>query len=150
MRRLLLAALPLLLVAGCSRGLDVDAYPTEPGTRVDCKALFADTPREVAGEDSILVADDNAIAWGSPPIILRCGMEQPSTLTATSQCFLVDGVDWFAETTADGYLFTTIGRRHYVSVEVPKEYDPAADALADLADAVQKHDPSVKPCGESG
>ncbi|MCW2770343.1 MAG: hypothetical protein JWR27_1776 [Aeromicrobium sp.] len=150
MKRILLAALPLLLVAGCSRGLDVDAYPTERGTRLDCKAMNADAPRKVAGEDSILVADDNAVAWGAPPIILRCGVERPAALLPTSQCFLVDGVDWFAETTADGYLFTTIGRRFFVSVEVPKEYDPAADALADVADAVEKHDPSVAPCGESG
>jgi hypothetical protein len=145
-KRVLLVA--LLLAAGCSRGLDVDAYPTEDGSRLDCKALFADTPRKVDGQDSILVAGGNAVAWGAPPIILRCGVEQPRGLTDASQCFLVDGVDWFAETTADGYLFTTIGREHFVSVEVPKEYDPAADALADLADTVKKHDRSVRPCGD--
>jgi hypothetical protein len=141
-----LLPLAILLVAGCSPGLGVDAYPTEPGTSVDCKALFADAPRTVAGEDSILVKDDNAVAWGAPAIILRCGVEKPDDLTISSPCYPVGDVDWFAETTSDGYLFTTIGRTFFVSVEVPKEYDPASEALADLAGAIKKHDPSVKPC----
>lgn len=144
MRRLLL--LPALVLGGCSPGLGVDAYPTEPGTQVDCKALFADSPQTVAGEDAILVDGDNAIAWGAPPIILRCGVEKPAGLTKISACYPVADVDWFAETIADGYLFTTVGRRFYVSVEVPETYDPASDALADVADAVKKHDPSVEPC----
>jgi hypothetical protein len=145
MKKLALAA-TLLLAAGCSAGLGVDTYPTEPGTDVDCKALFADAPREVAGEDSILVDGDNAAAWGAPPIVLRCGVERPTVLDTDPPCNFVDGVDWVSETTADGFLFTSIGRKFYVSVEVPDEYDPAADALADLADAVTKHDPSVTPC----
>lgn len=147
MKRLALVA-TMLVVASCSPGLRVDAYPTDPDSTIDCKALFADAPREVAGEDSILVNGDNAVAWGAPPIILRCGVERPAVLDSDDPppCDFVDGVDWVTETTADGYLFTTIGRRHYVSVEVPRDYDPAADALADLASAVQKHVPSVTPC----
>ncbi len=33
-----------------------------------------------------------------------------------------------------------------MSLEVPRSYDPASDALADVATAVKKHDPSVTPC----
>jgi hypothetical protein len=144
MRRLWIAA--VLVVAGCSPGLGVDAYPTAPGSEIGCKALYADAPAEVAGQDSILVRDDTALAWGAPPIILRCGVEKPSALTATSACYPVGDVDWFSETTNDGFLFTTVGRSFYVSVEVPKDYDPASDALADVATAIEKHDPSEQPC----
>lgn len=136
----------LLTVSGCSPGLGVDTYPTEPGTAVDCKALFADAPREVAGEDTIRVDGDNAVAWGAPPIIMRCGVEKPARLTRYSQCYPVKDVGWFVETTSDGFLFTTIGRKFFVSVEVPDSYDPEADALADLAPAITRHDPLVKPC----
>jgi hypothetical protein len=59
---------------------------------------------------------------------------------------MVDDVGWFSENTSDGYLFTTIGRQYFVSIEVPKDYDPPADALVDLAKSVKKHDPDVKPC----
>lgn len=136
----------LLLVAGCSPGLDVDTYPTEPDTELNCRTMFADAPREVAGEDSILVDGDNAAAWGAPPIILRCGVERPAFFDEDPPCDLIGGVDWVAEPTSDGFLFTTIGRRFYVSVEVPNAYDPASDALADLAEVVKKHDPSETPC----
>lgn len=144
MKRLLF--LPLLLLAGCSSGFSVDSYPTEPDTAVDCQALFADGPVKVAGQESVFVKDENASAWGDPAIILRCGVEKPAGLNAASACYPVGDVGWFADTTADGFLFTTIGRKFYVSVEVPKDYDPAADALADLAEAVDKHDPLIKAC----
>ncbi|MBC7633902.1 DUF3515 family protein [Aeromicrobium sp.] len=136
----------LLITAGCGGGLAVDTYPTTPGTKVDCKALFADGPQKVAGQDQVFVHDENASAWGDPAIVLRCGVDKPDGLTPSSQCNTVRGIDWLADTTADGYLFTTIGRKFFVSVEVPKEYAPEADALADVADAVAKHDPSIKPC----
>ena len=145
MRRLVLL-LGALLLAACSPGLGVDAYPKAAGSEVDCKALYADAPQKVAGQDSILVKDDTAVAWGAPPIILRCGVEKPDALDRTSACYPVRGVDWFSETTSDGFVFTTIGRRFYVSVEVPKDYDPASDALADVAAAISKHDPTVQPC----
>ena len=145
-RQFLIAPLLVAALAGCGGQLDVDEYPTEPGTDLDCKALIADVPPRVAGHDSRIVTDRVAAAWGDPEIILRCGVEKPDDLVSSSQCFDVRGVGWFAETTADGYLFTTIGRTFYVSLEVPNAYDPAADALADVATSVKKHDPEQQPC----
>jgi hypothetical protein len=135
-----------LLLTGCASSVDVDEYPTVKGTEIDCKALLADVPRNVADQKNIDVPGRVAAAWGDPAIILRCGVEKPDALTPSSQCFEVSDVGWLAETTADGYLFTTIGRAFHVSVEVPKAYDPAADALADLAPTVKKHDPERDPC----
>ncbi|MGI9085483.1 MAG: DUF3515 family protein [Aeromicrobium sp.] len=138
---LLVAAL-----AGCGGQLVVDEYPRSDGTDLNCKALIADAPRRVAGQEDRGVTGRVAAAWGDPPIILRCGVEKPEALLPSSQCFAVRDVGWLAETTADGYLFTTIGRTFYVSLEVPRAYDPAADALADVASSVKKHDPEKQPC----
>jgi hypothetical protein len=145
-RHLLGTLLASLALAGCGGSLDVDEFPRAEGTDLDCKAMLADAPPRVADEDDRRVTDRVAAAWGDPPIILRCGVEKPKALEPTSQCFAVRDVGWLAETTADGYLFTTIGRRFYVSVEVPKAYDPAADALADLAPWIRKHDPEERGC----
>ena len=139
-------ALLALLLAGCAGSYDVDEFPTAQGTEVDCQALIADAPRRVADQDRLDVRNPVAAAWGDPEIVLRCGVEKPDALKPTSRCFDVNDVGWLAETTADGYLFTTIGRTFHVSVEVPKSYDPAADALADLATSVKKHDPEKEPC----
>ncbi|MGZ5367083.1 DUF3515 domain-containing protein [Aeromicrobium sp.] len=137
---------PLLFVGGCSYGLSVDTYPTMPNTSKDCDALYADLPNKVAGQERRDVKSNIAAAWGDPEIILRCGVEEPAALTRSSRCDMVDDVGWFSEDTSDGYLFTTIGRQYFVSIDVPKDYDPPADALVDLAKSVKKHDPDVKPC----
>jgi hypothetical protein len=139
-------AAPLLFVGGCSYGLSVDTYPTMPNTSKDCDALYADLPNKVAGQERRDVKSNIAAVWGDSEIILRCGVEQPAELTRSSRCDMVDDVGWFSENTSDGYLFTTIGRQYFVSIEVPKDYDPPADALVDLAKSVKKHDPDVKPC----
>ena len=149
MFRHLLIALALaatLATASCASELSVDEYPTEPDTAVNCKGLFADRPLKVAGQDNRLVKDGNASAWGDPPIILRCGVEKPADLGPASRCDMVADIGWFTESTSDGYLFTTIGREFYVSVEVPRDYEPEADALTDLADSIARHDPVKEPC----
>ena len=145
-RHLLSVLLLAAVLSGCGATLDVDEYPTAPGTKVDCEALIADMPTKVAGQGNRDVSGQIAAAWGDPAIILRCGVEKPKALIPSSPCYTVRDVGWLSETTADGYLFTTIGRTFYVSIEVPKTYDPAADALADLAQSIKKHDPLKKPC----
>lgn len=145
-RHVLTALLVATILTGCGGALDVDEYPTEPDTELDCQALLADAPAAVAGQEMRDVPDRVAAAWGEPAIILRCGVEKPEALTASSPCFPVRDVGWLAEETADGYLFTTIGRAFYVSVEVPENYEPEADTLADLAGSVKKHDPQEQPC----
>ena len=135
----------LLLLAGCGT-LHVDSYPTTPRSRVDCIGLLGDPPQTVAGQPYRQVEDRVAAAWGDPPIVLRCGVEKPDDFKPNSRCHEVNGVGWFAEKNGDDWLFTTIGRKHYVSVEVPSDYEPAADALADLADVVARHDPVVRAC----
>jgi hypothetical protein len=145
-RRLALLLAPLLLAGGCSYGVSVDTYPTAPHTSKNCDALYADLPNKVADESRRDVKSTIAAAWGDPEIILRCGVEKPDTLTRASRCDTVDNVGWLSENIADGYQFTTIGRQYFISVEVPKEYNPPADALVDLAKSVKKHDPNVQPC----
>lgn len=144
--RLTAALCALVLAAGCGSQLSVDQYPTEPGTSLSCKSLLADHPLVVADADTRRVEDGNAAAWGDPAIILRCGVEKPADLGPASRCDIVADIGWFTEETADGLLFTTIGREFYVSVEVPSAYEPEADALADLADLVARHDPVKKAC----
>lgn len=149
-RRLQVAALALaaaLVLAGCQGdSVRVDAYPTTTSSALDCAALLGDLPPHVAGQSRRLVAGKIAGAWGDPPIILRCGVEKPAALKPTSTCHEVNGVGWLAERQSDGYVFTTIGRKHYASLEVPAGYEPEADALADVADTIARHLPVMRPC----
>ncbi|MFL6089186.1 MAG: DUF3515 domain-containing protein [Aeromicrobium sp.] len=146
-RRFLVLAPAALLLAACQAGeVQIDTYPTTKDSAVDCVGLLDDLPATVAGQGRKLVKGRLAGAWGDPPIVLRCGVEKPTALKPTSRCDEVDGVGWFAEKQSDGYLFTTIGRRHYVSLEVPSDYAPEANALADVADVVARHLPATRAC----
>jgi hypothetical protein len=136
-----------LLLAACQGStVNVDAYPTTKGSAVDCRGLLSDLPPSVAGQPRRMVEHRLAGAWGDPSIILRCGVEKPTSLKPTSPCDEINGVGWLAERQSDGYLFTTIGRSHYASLEVPADYEPAADALADVADLVGRHVPVKRAC----
>ena len=141
-------AFAVLLLAGCQGGnsVRVDAYPTTKSSALDCGALLGDLPPTVAGQARRLVVGKIAGAWGDPAIILRCGVEKPASLKPTSRCHEINGVGWLAERQSDGYVFTTIGRKHYVSLEVPGDYEPAADALADVADLIARHLPVTRAC----
>lgn len=115
-------------------------------------------PERVAGQPSRSVQPSDALgaAWGDPAIVLRCGVPKPPALTASSSCFLADGVGWFA--TQDGHpddglqpvtgelVFTTVGRTPYVELSVPPDYQPASDALVDLAPAVKATTSQQRPC----
>ena len=114
----------------------------------ECDTLLAALPETVDRQSRRRVEPSSALAaaWGDPPIVLRCGVPRPRQLTAHSPCAEVNGVGWFAQEREDAYSFTTIGRTAFVQVEVPYEYQPAADSLVDVAAAVKRHIPETDPC----
>lgn len=101
-------------------------------------------PPSIAGVD--LTSRDGLVAqWGAPAIVLRCGVEKPPSQTPGARCDVVNDVGWFAEQTAEGWRFTTIGRSANVEVSVPATYAPEANALVGLSDAMALL-PEVEPC----
>ena len=140
-----LLLLTALLLGGCSSSVEVTGPTHGPA---ECKALLRALPDTVDGQQrrDVEPPDLLAAAWGDPAIVLRCGVPTPARLTASSSCAEVNGVGWFAEQRADAYRFTTIGRSTNVQVQVPYDYQPAADALVDLASAVRAHVPEEQPC----
>jgi hypothetical protein len=123
-----------------------------------CDDLVAGAPGRVAGQAQRTVEPDPGFvaAWGDPPIVLTCGVPRPSAVPPWSLCFTGDGIEWLATRggrAGDGNRpirgaldFTTVGRSPYVTVRVPTPYQPAADALVDLAGTVKQHTLAVKPC----
>ncbi len=144
---LAVAALTAILAGACSGPVELEEPPVDAATAKVCAAVMADLPETVLGETSRAVRPGTrAAAWGDPAITLRCGVAKPPTLTPSSQCFAVNGVDWYAEEGQGGYLFTTIGRPVFIEVTVPSEYAPEANALVDVAHTVDAHVPLERPC----
>jgi hypothetical protein len=146
-RRAVAASVAATVLAGCSSTLEVPSpAPTGPATTV-CDELLDAAPDTVAGAARREVDSDGAaLAWGSPPVVLRCGVTAAVGLGPTSRCDMIDGVGWYSEDLDTAYRFTTIGREVPIEVTVPHEYAPEAAVLIDLADAVKTSDPVRQRC----
>jgi hypothetical protein len=136
-----------LLTTGCSDAVHVESPDPTGLAAAQCADLAAAAPASVAGAESREVEGPGvALVWGDPPITLRCGVPRPAGLQPGSRCDTVERVDWFTSRTEDGYRFATIGRATTVELFVPFDYDPAGDALVDVAAAVRQSVPVVERC----
>jgi hypothetical protein len=141
-----LGAAALLALGACSRTVTMTDPEPSTAVRQTCAAVMATLPATVLDQPRRTVEPGVlSAAWGDPTITLRCGVAKPPGLGDASECFEVNGVGWFAEEAEGGFLFTTIGRPAYVQLGVPTEYAPEANALVDVAEAVEKI-PVDRPC----
>ncbi|MGW0494474.1 DUF3515 domain-containing protein [Streptomyces sp. NPDC003007] len=148
-----LPALALLItVAGCSSADDsASAAVPSPDPKVAelCRNLDKVLPATVDGEHREDPEPASALTagWGSPAIILRCGVPQPPKMIDPKVADGrdpdavpggVNGVDWLMESRdGGGHVFTTANREAYVEVRVPEGPD-GSGVLIDLAPAVKK------------
>ena len=139
-----------LATGGCSSGaVDVEVPQPGPSVRAVCERLAARLPEQVQGQQRRDVEPSGPLvaAWGDPAIVLRCGVSRPPLdLTGEQPDLEVNGVGWQPIRTADGYVFTTVGRQVYVELRVPAKYAPEVNPLVDLASPVQK----AVPTGSAG
>lgn len=138
----------LVTVVACSGSVRVAEPSPDHTTTKRCKTLVSAMPTKNNDHEQRDVKPDSPLtaAWGDPPIRLACGVSKPTGMKADSKCWEVNGVGWYSETRSDDYRFTTLGRKAYVQVRVPKKQSPQADALVDLAPAIKKHDPMTQKC----
>jgi len=106
------------LVTACSDGAspaDVAAAPRAGDPA--CAAALAAAPGTVLGRNRAPLPVAGTLAWGEPPVVLRCGLpRQPPT---PQRCLSVNGADWIVDTTGDPVVFTSYGRDPAVEVRVP-------------------------------
>ena len=136
----------------------VAAAPPTGSAAQQCGDVVSASPDRVAGQSArdVASAGGYAAAWGDPPIVLTCGGTAPRALTPSSRCFRVNGVDWLvtqhgrevdsAAPLSGDLVFTTVGRSAYVRLVVPDAYQPASDALVDLAGAIRSSTAATDPC----
>jgi hypothetical protein len=150
MPKILLAALGVIVLAGCSPGPTPVPVPSPaPEVAAACTQLIQAMPAKVLDQKKRKTSPESPLttAYGDPPIEVTCGVAAPAGMAeAQSQCFQVNGVGWFAKQVQNGYIFTTIGRELYLEMAVPSKYSPEANALTDVSDAIHNHDKLVTPC----
>jgi Protein of unknown function (DUF3515) len=143
----------LLFTVGCSDTVSVNAPPLSGPDARACRALLRALPASVDDQARRPVADENgfAAAWGSPPILLRCGVPRPAGFDKFATCQVVNGVGWFIpESQSQGdsvdITMTTVGRSQNVEVALPSDYFPPANAMVDLAPALKRTIRETRPC----
>lgn len=60
-----------------------------------------------------------AAAWGEPPVVLRCGLDRPPNLTATSRLLAVSGVQMLEIVSPGTSTWAAVDRPVYVVVDLP-------------------------------
>ena len=116
--------------------MEVEPYEPVAGTGRDCAALLEVLPATVldAERREVEPGDVPAAAWGSPTIVLRCGVPSPQPGEVLVE---VNGVAWLPTPGEGGSFLTTTDRLANVEVAVPAAYDPPANAVVDLAAAIK-------------
>ncbi|WP_112469689.1 DUF3515 domain-containing protein [Streptomyces triticisoli] len=146
-RLLGLPVLALLLTAtGCSSSGDsATAAVPSPGTAVTklCRNLDRALPRTVDGlsREDPRPASALTAGWGSPAIILRCGVPRPAAMDdPDADGVEVDDVGWLLQKQGDGsFRFTTALRLAYVEVTIPAGRSAHGVApLVSLAPAIKR------------
>ncbi len=132
-------ALAMGLLAACARPVEVSAPTPAPDVAEACAAFTAALPDELStvGERrDVTPESDLTAAYGDPAVGVRCGVADPSALTATSALVAVEGIDWLPEELTGGWRLTSVGRIANVEITVPSEQGPAPSVAADLAPTI--------------
>ena len=117
-----------------------------PGTAETCARLVEALPEVVddAVRRDVEPPTTTSAAWGQPPVILRCGVEEPAGVDPTAAVLEVGGVGWRSVPGSGGTFFYTDRRSVVVEVAVPDDYAPEADVLVDLAESVATTVPAAE------
>ena len=93
------------------------------------------------------------VAWGDPPVVLRCGVARPASLHAGSsaQYFSATGPQgpyFDVSSSGESQVFTSVDRAAYVSIAIPVKYHagplpPLARAIAAALPPVCTTEPSA-------
>ncbi|MCU1592690.1 MAG: hypothetical protein JWO12_82 [Frankiales bacterium] len=136
-----------MALAGCGRGPQAASGDSVPvaavnglssNTLIACRAFKGTVPVEIAPgakQRPTSPLSDTTTAWGSPAITSRCGVKAGSPL---DDPYTFNGVQWAMHDNGASRLWTTLGRKVNVVIEVPDSYSSQAELIGRLADAVGK------------
>lgn len=107
--------------------LGLAALPAPSAGSADCERLLAALPEKLDGgemgalERRQLAAPvpAGAAGWGEPPVVLRCGLDRPAELTATSRLLDVSGVQFLEISSPGKSTWAAVDRPVYVVVALP-------------------------------
>ncbi|WP_034273522.1 DUF3515 domain-containing protein [Haloechinothrix halophila] len=89
-------------------------------------------------------APEGAAAWGAVnPVVLRCGIPKPGTLTKTAKLRQVNGVQWLPVTDQGATTWYAVDRKAYIALTVPA--DAGTGPLQEISDIIDAELTAVPP-----
>ena len=138
----------LLLLTACGGPVEVDVPDLDAEDAHACAAFVDDLPDTLAGEKPVDIepADAPAAAYGDPPIIVTCGVDEPDGFGLGASCEIANDVRWYIPSEQYGdeprdLTLTAAWNEPRVEVQIPEDYWPDASpaVMASLAPAVRQH-----------
>ncbi|MDQ3762895.1 MAG: DUF3515 domain-containing protein [Actinomycetota bacterium] len=107
--------------------LRLAVVPAPFASSADCARLLVALPEKLDGgelgalerRELAAPAPVGAAAWGEPPVVLRCGMDRPAELTATSRLLAVSGAQFLEIASPGTSTWVAVDRPVYVVVDLP-------------------------------
>jgi Protein of unknown function (DUF3515) len=148
----------VLVAAAMVRGQALDplglaVVPAPAAASADCARLLADLPTRLDGGELgnlerrqlAAPAPVGAAGWGEPPVVLRCGLDRPVELTATSRLLDVSGVQLLELVGRGTSTWVAVDRPVYVVVALPPTSGsgPLQQLTAVIANTLPRRDVDV-------
>ncbi len=149
-----IVTLPAVLALGVLFArLDGSAGPVlasipQTGSADPCTRLLQQVPATLGGLAGTPpgTAWPYAAAWGTPAVVLRCGVSRPAQLAPESTAQLIGSgddlsVNWLPIAGGQTTVWTTVDREVYIAVTVPVFY--ATPPIAELSNVIETVLPAV-------
>ncbi|HMU36253.1 MAG TPA: DUF3515 domain-containing protein [Marmoricola sp.] len=144
--------LPVVALVSACGSVEVKATsPTGEQLR-ECKAIIKALPKKLGGKSRVSVSGSPyALAWGDPPVVLRCGVGRPSNFDEALGCQSANGMLWFVPSSAiddqdSDVVMTSMGRSTNVEVTVPGQDRPPVDEMVAVGDVLEQTTTKVGDC----
>ena len=112
--------------------LPVDPPPASAAADRACPPMLAALPTRLRDRPLRPVRTSSAfvVAWGEPPVVLRCGVPRPAAFKVGSANLVqINDVNWFVQEQGQRDLWTAVDRSVYVELSVPADEHSAPAAV---------------------
>lgn len=129
--------------------LGLAVVPAPAADSADCARLLGALPETLDGGELGTLRRRQlrvpipvgAAGWGDPPVVLRCGLDRPADLTATSRLLAVSGVQFFEVSSQQipgpgMSTWVAVDRSVYVVVALPPR--SGSGALQQIATVISR------------
>ncbi|MGB7795996.1 MAG: DUF3515 domain-containing protein [Pseudonocardiaceae bacterium] len=133
--------------------LGLAGVPAPAANSTDCARLLAALPETLDGGDNGALQHRNlaapapagVAAWGEPPVVLRCGLDRPAELTASSRLLDVSGVQFLELVGLGTSTWVAVDRPVYAVVALPATSGsgPLQQIAAVIANTLPRRDIDV-------